>query len=190
MSSPTKSRSRRRSLDRPVIHVSPSLEVLEGLDIHNTFATIEERLDSMEIDIARQQGARDDDARRLSSEMAVMKARVEDALDAFARTAEELREMAKDFDKRLAKKADPAGVAISALRRELEAKIEGVTAGIGDVLESLAGDLAARMDGIASALENVQKGLDQTVATLEGLSTVPRRLAELEGSVAEVRARR
>jgi ABC-type transporter Mla subunit MlaD len=160
------------------------------LDIHYTLTSIEERLDSMEIDLARQQGSRDDDARRLSSEMAVMKARVEDALDAFARTAEELREMAKAFDKRLAKKADPAGGAIATLRREVEAKIEGVTAGIGDVLESLAGDLGARIEGIAQTLEGFQKGLDQTAAAIEGLSSVPRRLAEIEGTIGELRARR
>lgn len=190
MSTQTKNRTRRRSPGRAPISVSPSLEVLEGLDIHNTFATIEERLDSMEIDLALQQGSRDDDARRLSSEMAVMKARVEDALDAFARTADELRETAKEFDKRLARKADPAGNAVSALRRELEARIEGVTAGVGDVLESMAGELSGRIEALGSTLATLQASVDSITGAIDGLATVPRRLSELETTVAEISAQR
>lgn len=189
MTSPTKSKARRRSDEMAVINVSPSLEILEGLDIHNTFASLEARLDSMEIDIARAQGVRDDDSRRIAGDLAVMKARVEDALGAFAQTAGELQDMAKDFERRLALKADPAGEGIRALRTELEARIEGVTAGIGDVLENLARDIGARIDGLAESLRGLQGGMETVAGAVEGLASTPRRLAELEEAVAELRAR-
>jgi hypothetical protein len=184
MSSPTKTRNvRAPAVTEPdqVRTVSPSLSILEELEVHNSLASIEARLDSMEIDVARYAGSRDDDMRRISGELAVMKARVEDALDAFAQTSDDLREMAKDFDKRLAERTGKGEV--RNIRAELEAKIDGVTAGVGDVLEGLADQLGARIDTLSAQLTGI-------VTVMEAMVTLPDRIAALEASVARGGRRR
>src|SRR5438552_2146120 len=84
----------------PKKYESPALEVLETLEIQNALTNLEARLDSLEIDLARATGSREDDARRVAGEMAVMKARVEDALTAFAATADDLRDMSRGGEER------------------------------------------------------------------------------------------
>src|ERR1041384_6976910 len=115
--------------ERRVRLESPSLEVLEELEIANALANLEMRLDSLEIDLARQAGTRDDDARRIAGEMAVMRARVEDALTAVTATAEELREMVRSAEKRVAEQAT-AG-APESFQSQLSAGLDGVMAGVG-----------------------------------------------------------
>ena len=181
----TKSKAKRRTQvdDLAVITVSPSLEVLEGLDIHNTLASVEARLDSMEIDIARQAGSADDESRRFTGELAVMKARVQDAIDAFSQTADEVRAMVKSVDARLeapAAKDDSA----AAIRAELEARIHGATAGIGDALEGFVGDVTRRIDDLGETVAQVQDALGGIADALVGLATVPERLEALEATVA------
>jgi hypothetical protein len=158
MPSPKGSTRRPAKAEAPKPYASPSLEVLETLEIQNALTNLEARLDSLEIDLARATGSREDDARRIAGEMAVMKARVEDALTAFGATADELREMAKGFEKRLADVAkDQPGD--SAIREELKARIDGVTAGVGDVLESMASDVRARMDALGTQMKEIQDGM-------------------------------
>src|SRR6266700_65949 len=145
MTSPKGSTRRPARAEAPQAYVSPSLEVLETLEIQNALSNLEARLDSLEIDLARATGTREDDARRIAGEMAVMKARVEDALTAFASTADDLRDMARGVEKKLNDVADAkGGESTAVLRDELKARIDGVTAGVGDVLESMAADVRAR----------------------------------------------
>jgi phage shock protein A len=132
---------------------------LETLEIQNALSNLEARLDSLEIDLARATGTREDDARRIAGEMAVMKARVEDALTAFGATAEELREMAHGFEKRLAELVGERPGDDAALREELKARIDGVTAGVGDVLESMASDVRARMVALGTQMKEIQAGM-------------------------------
>jgi len=94
------------------------LEVLETLEIQNALSNLEARLDSLEIDLARATGTREDDARRIAGEMAVMKARVEDALTAFASTADDLRDMARGVEKKLNDVADAKGGESTAVLRD------------------------------------------------------------------------
>lgn len=174
MTSP-KSKTRRRpaskkATDRVVSvspSVSPSLEVLEGLDIHSSFTSLEARLDSLEIDLARQQGSREDDARRLAGELAVMKARVEDALDAFAQTADDLRASAKQAAKR---SSVTGGVDIAAVRVEIDARIDGATAAIGDVLKTVADDIGSRMGALGVQLDELQGVVQDLAVRLDALS--------------------
>ena len=166
MTSPKGSTRRPAKAVAPQAYVSPSLEVLETLEIQNALSNLEARLDSLEIDLARATGTREDDARRIAGEMAVMKARVEDALNAFGATADELREMAKGFEKRLGGLANeqPDG----AIREELKARIDGVTAGVGDVLESMAADVRARMDALGTQMNEIQGGMSSIAERIAG----------------------
>jgi len=146
--------------------VSPSLEVLEGLDIHSSFTSLEARLDSLEIDLARQQGSREDDARRIAGDLAVMKARVEDALDAFAQTAKELRASAKSVEKR----SSAAGVDMATVRMEIDARIDGATAAIGDFLKTVADDIGSQMGALGAQIDELQGTVEGLTVRLDVLS--------------------
>jgi len=107
-------------------YVSPALEVLETLEIENALTNLEARLDSIEIDLARATGSREDDARRIAGEMAVMKARVEDALTAFAATADQIRQTVNGIEKRLSDLVigEELDASVADVREELEARID------------------------------------------------------------------
>jgi len=169
---------------------SPSLEVLEALEIQNAVSNLEARLDSLEIDIARQTGTREDDARRLAGEMAVMKARVEDALQAFSGTADDLRAITTDVEKRLddvVKRALGAEhPAAPALRAELRAQIDGMMAGVGDVLESMAGETRERIEALGAQMRQIQDGMLKIAEHVGTLAPIAERLASLEATVAKL----
>ena len=133
------------------------------MEIENALTNLEARLDSLEIDLARATGSREDDARRIAGEMAVMKARVEDALNAFSATAQELRDMAKGVDKRLSDLVGKDETSVPAVKQELQARIDGVTAGVGDVLESMAADVRERMDALGEQMGQIQQGMEAIV---------------------------
>jgi len=160
-------------------YASPSLEVLETLEIQNALSNLEARIDSMEIDLARATGTREDDARRIAGEMAVMKARVEDALNAFASTADELRDMARGVEKKLAAVTGEARAdENAALREELKARVDGVTAGVGDVLESMASDVRARIEALSNQMKEIQEAMTAVAVTVASRAVV--RLEEPE----------
>jgi len=153
-------------------YASPSLEVLETLEMQNALSNLEARIDSMEIDLARATGTREDDARRIAGEMAVMKARVEDALNAFASTADELREMARGVEKKLAGLTGSEADQNAALKEDLKARIDGVTAGVGDVLESMATDVRARIDALGAQMKQIQEAMTTVAATVSSRGVV------------------
>jgi chaperonin cofactor prefoldin len=123
-------------------YVSPALEVLETLEIENALTNIEARLDSLEIDLARATGSREDDARRIAGEMAVMKARVEDALTAFAATADQIRQTVSSIEKRLADLVvgEELDASVADVREELEARIDTLS----EQMTTLQKDLAVK----------------------------------------------
>src|SRR5436190_24092072 len=87
-------------------YASPSLEVIGQLEVANSLSGLEARLDSIEIDIARVSSAREADARQATGEMDVMKARVEDALNAVTETAQDLRDAWATIDSKIAELID------------------------------------------------------------------------------------
>jgi hypothetical protein len=113
---------------------------LETLEIENALTNFEARLDSMEIDLARATGSREDDARRVAGEMAVMKARVEDALTAFAATADQIRQSVSSIEKRFADMVvgEELDASVADVREELEARIDTLSAQMSSLQESLA----------------------------------------------------
>jgi chromosome segregation ATPase len=157
------------------------LEVLETLEIQNALTNLEARLDSLEIDLARATGSREDDARRIAGEMAVMKARVEDALTAFAATADDLRDMARGLEKRMSEVigVDEGMNSVAAVREELQARIHGVTAGVGDALESMAADVRARIELLGGQISEIQQGM---AAIAERVTATPPQDAILPGA--------
>lgn len=171
---------------------SPSLEVLEDLEIQNAVSNLEARMDSLEIDLARHAGGREDDARRIAGEMAVMKARVEDALAAFSGTADELRAISQSIEQRLddvvARTIGGEHPAAPALRAELRAGIDGVMAGVGDVLESVAGETRQRIEALAEQMREIQEGMLKIAEHVGALTPIATRLAELEAAVARLAA--
>jgi hypothetical protein len=114
-----------------------------------------------------------------------MKARVEDALTAFAATADDLRDMARGVEKRL---GDVIGLddgtnSLSVFREELQARMDGVTAGVGDVLEAMAADVRARIESLGAQMSEIQQGMADIVERVTSLApqtvTIPE--AEREG---------
>lgn len=158
------------------------MEVLEALEIQNTLSNLELRLDSLEIDIARQQGSREDDSRRVAGEMAVMRARVEDALVAFAGTADELREGMRTIEKRLADQhsASPSGD----FSAQLSAGIDGAMAGVGDVLQTFASDVRTRVDSMSAQMAEVAATMASVAETVGAMAPLASRIAKLEHMVA------
>ena len=121
-------------------YVSPALEVLETLEIENALTNLEARLDSLEIDLARATGSREDDARRVAGEMAVMKARVEDALTAFAATADQIKQTVGSIEKRLTDLVvgEELDASVADVREELEARIDTLSEQMSSLQEDLA----------------------------------------------------
>ncbi|HEV2685950.1 MAG TPA: hypothetical protein VGW79_04880 [Actinomycetota bacterium] len=119
--------------------MSPALEVLETLEIENALTNFEARLDSLEIDLARATGSREDDARRIAGEMAVMKARVEDALTAFAATADQIRQTVSSIEKRLTDLVvgEELDASVADVREELEARIDTLSEQMSGLQETL-----------------------------------------------------
>jgi len=166
----------------PAAYRSPSLEVLKTLEIENAVSALESRLDSMEIDIARLTGVRDDDQRRIAGEMAVLRARVEDAVAAFGATAAELRETGRALERLVAESTVAPDAAVP--REEMEAGIEGVTAGVGDVLEAFAVELRASIELVSKQTAAIGDALDRLAAARSEPDPVSVRLEQLERTVA------
>lgn len=158
---------------------SPSLEVLGGLEIANTLSHLEARLDSIEIDLARVAGSREEDTRRVAGEMAVMKARVEDALNAVTATAEDLRHTWLALDGRLTDLVE-AGLAeqhraVEALRAQLGGGLEATRVAIAEAEARLRGEVEAlsatdleRVRAVTDLVGEARARVDEAVAQMEG----------------------
>lgn len=158
---------------------SPSLEVLGELEVANSLSTLEARLDSIELDIARVVATREEDSRKISGEMQVMRARVEDALTAVTDTAQELRDAWVGIDTRIAdlidSRFDGQQTSVDALRAQVAQGIEATRMAIeaaearlhGEV-EALAGTSVEQVRGISDLVEQARSRIDEVVQEVEG----------------------
>jgi chromosome segregation ATPase len=155
---------------------------LETLEIQNALTNLEARLDSLEIDLARATGSREDDARRIAGEMAVMKARVEDALTAFAATADDLRVTARGIEKRMSDVIGPDDGTnnLSAVRKELDARIDAVTESVGDALDSMAADVRARIESLGGQMSEIQQGMAAIAERVSAIAPQPAPVPQTE----------
>ncbi|HEX9775930.1 MAG TPA: hypothetical protein VGB83_10180 [Actinomycetota bacterium] len=168
---------------------SASLEVLGELNVHDSLTTLDARMDSLEIDIARESGSREDDVRRLTGEMAVMRARLDDALNAVHETASEIRSLTDGFDQRLRDTAARALTDADAgrLRTEVRAGIDGMMSGVGDVLGTLTDEMGSRVEALGARIGEVQSGLEGVAEAVRLLGPLGDRLERLEAAVAALR---
>lgn len=132
---------------------SPAIEVLEMLRLHDAVASLEERVATVELDIGRLSAARDDDTRRITSEMAVMRARVDDAVSAVRETELTIRSTATPSV------ASPAD----------DGLVRGVVAGVGDAMTSLQQVTDARFDEVRVAVEQIATAVGSLVERVEEL---------------------
>jgi hypothetical protein len=158
---------------------SPSLEVLGELEVSNSLSALEARLDSIELDIARVVTTREEDSRRISGEMQVMRARVEDALTAVTDTAQELRDAWVGIDGRIAElidsRFDGQQTSVDGLRAQvaqgLEATrmaVEAAEARLHGEVEALSGTSVEQVRAISDLVEQARSRVDAVVTEVEG----------------------
>lgn len=158
---------------------SPSLEVIGQLEVANSLSALESRLDSIELDIARVVATREEDSRRITGEMQVMRARVEDALTAVTDTAQELRDAWVGIDGRIAELIDSRFGAqqesVDSLRAHvtqgLEATrmaIEAAEARLHGEVEALSGTSIEQVRSISDLVEQARSRVDEVVSEVEG----------------------
>ena len=176
----TTSRGGTKTAERP--YSSPSLEVLGELEVANSLSSLEARLDSIELDIARVVATREEDSRRISGEMQVMRARVEDALTAVTDTAQELRDAWVGIDSRIAElidsRFDGQQTSVDGLRAQvtqgLEATrmaIEAAEARLHGEVEALSGTSVEQVRGISDLVEQARTRVDEVVSGIESRMT-------------------
>ena len=78
--------------------------------------------------------------------------------------------MAKSVDKRLSDVVGKDETSIPDAKKELQARIDGVTAGVGDVLESMAADVRSRMDALGAQMGEIQQGMEAIVERVGALA--------------------
>ena len=158
---------------------SPSLEVIGQLEVANSLSALESRLDSIELDLSRISAARDADSRHVTGEMDVMKARVEDALNAVTETAQDLRDAWIGIDTKIAELVDgrigEQQKILEALRAQLSSGVESTRLAIdaaearlqGEV-EALSGTSSEQVRGVGELVEQARAKIDEIVAGVEG----------------------
>jgi predicted nucleic acid-binding Zn-ribbon protein len=160
-------------------YASPSLEVIGQLEVANSLSQLEARLESIESDIARVAANREEDQRHVSGEMGVMRARVEDALNAVTDTAQDLRDAWVSIDEKITNLVDgrvgDQQRTLEALRAQftsgLEATrmaIEAAEARLHGEVEALSGTNIEQVRGISDLVEQARVRIDEAVAGVEG----------------------
>jgi hypothetical protein len=80
--------------------------------------------------------------------------------------------------------SERAAEAPEALRAEFSAAIDGMMAGVGDVLETLSADVSARIQAVGAQAKDLQAGLgtlsDQMNATAERVAALEERLQNVK----------
>jgi len=160
-------------------YASPSLEVIGQLEVANSLSDIEARLDSIELDIARVATEREADTRRVGGEMDVMKARVEDALNAVTETAQDLRDSWVTLDSRIGElvvgRVGGQDKTVESLRAQLASgieatrmAIEAAEARLHGEIEALSGTSSEQVRGMSDLVESARAKVDEIVAGVEG----------------------
>lgn len=169
-----------------------SAEVIGELEISGTLAHLESRLESLELDLIRLSGSREEESRRVAGELSVMKARVEDALGAIIATAEELRSAWVSLDKRV---TDRVETRLSESRSASRKSTGTTDAGLR--FDELAARLRGEIEAVdAASLERATAAtelVDQAEARLDArMQAADDRFgevtAQIEGRAAEILA--
>ncbi len=121
-------------------------EILSEIQSVTAVAQLESRVDSIEHDIARIATAHEEDSGRLSSELAIMKARIEDALGAVAATVAELRATGTRAEAPSELQAMAPAVDEDALRASIRLGLE-------EAVDAARTEVAARLKQIRSEVE-------------------------------------
>ncbi len=160
-------------------YASPSLEVIGQLEVANSLSQLEARLDSIELDLGRVTASREEDQRHVSGEMGVMRARVEDALNAVTDTAQDLRDAWVSIDQKITDLVDgrvgDQQRSLEALRAQLTSgleatrmAIEAAEARLHGEVEALSGTNIEQVRGISDLVEQARVRIDEAVAGVEG----------------------
>lgn len=142
---------------------SPASEVIEALQLHDTVATLEERVASLELDLERLQASRDEEMRLFTGEMDVMRARIADALNAVGETERDLKAQA----------VSPAAVA----QQTQDDVVEQVVSGMGDAMATLTEAFERRLAAMDAQIGETRAAVER-MATAVG--TVLNRMDRIE----------
>ncbi|MEX2554068.1 MAG: hypothetical protein WEB06_00365 [Actinomycetota bacterium] len=148
------------------------------MEVSNSLSALEARLDSIELDIARVVTIREEDSRRISGEMQVMRARVEDALTAVTDTAQDLRDAWVGIDTRIAElidsRFDGQQTSVDAIRAQLaqgleatRMAVEAAEARLHGEVEALSGTSVEQVRAISDLVEQARSRADEVVAEVE-----------------------
>lgn len=171
-------------------------EISEGEGL----AHLESRLSFIERQVERLAARRDDADRGVQGELAVMRARVEDALEAVGATAEQQKESLASLEKRLAGIVGDAerGSAdvVSALRQEIIAKVQSTATRLEKLDARIRGELKAFEEGFEERSRTLTLSVSESSETFESRLTeateelavrVDRASAQAELALAEQR---
>lgn len=148
------------------------------MEVANSLSSLEARLDSIELDIARVVTTREEDSRRISGEMQVMRARVEDALTAVTDTAQELRDAWVGIDTHIAElidsRFDGQQTSVDAIRAQLaqgleatRMAVEAAEARLHGEVEALSGTSVEQVRAISDLVEQARSRADEVVAEVD-----------------------
>ena len=171
--------------------VSQVAQTLARLTENESLAQLDGRLTFAERQLDRLSSRREESDRLIDSELAVMRARLEDTLTAFAAATQEHREAAAASERRLRALASEAELHTRAMVEELRVEMEGRV----DESTRSAARLEARIGGVKQAFEEEASkrasALDESVAAgRELLATqIAAAAADLEARTAASAAR-
>jgi myosin heavy subunit len=173
-------------------------QALDEIGDGEAAARLESRVDFLERQVERLVNRRDEADRGYQGEFAVMRARIEDALEAFGSTVEEQKEAAIGLEKRIgaliAAEVKRSSEAAESLRGEVASKLqEAVTrfekgdARVRGELNAVQEDFEARSRAVAESMAAHRSVVEDTVeaATGELSSRVEEATAELERRLRE-----
>lgn len=140
-------------------------EALNEIGEGESFAQLDARVSFMERQVERLQARRDETDRGFQGELSVMRARIEDALEAVGGTAAEQKELG------------------AALERRLTALVSESESGTSDLIETLRRDIVSQVEGATSRLSKAEARLRGETKALSG--EVQEQVRAISESVAE-----
>ncbi|MGH2830976.1 MAG: hypothetical protein ACRDJM_10885 [Actinomycetota bacterium] len=190
--------ARNPRFDRPIEPSEPALdpialdddvaEILQEMQSVTAIAQLESRMNSFEHDISRIASSHEDESTRLASDLAIMKARIEDALGAVSATVAELRttgaqtqaipdlEMRRGIDHEVIDALVKAGrdeavdVARAQAREEAQLRVAQVRIDMDAALSTIRTEFQSSFTGLLQGLESgLQTARMQAVREIERL---------------------
>lgn len=159
-------------------------QALEEISEGEALAHLDSRLAFVERQVERLASRRDEGDRGIQGELAVMRARIEDALEAVGATAEQQKEALSSLEKRLASVVVDAQRSstdvVGSLRQEIVAKVQETAGRLEKLDARVRGEMKAFQEGFDERSRTMTKTIAEEGETLES------RLAE-EGEIFESR---